>query len=340
MKKKVSLKDIAQQVGVSTALVSYVLSGKEKEGRVGQEMAEVIRATAKKMNYQPNQIAKSLKSGRSYTIGLIVADISNPFFAHIARTVEDEAKNDGYTTIFGSSDENSEKSQHLIDALINRQVDGFIIAPAEDSEKQIEYIKSLNIPFVLIDRYFPDIETNYVVIDNYKATYNATQHLLENGYRRIGLAVYETELKHMLDRIKGYEGALKEYGIVVDPALIRKIDFANTTQSVRENVGALLKDENPVEAILFSTNTLSVEGLRYLNELKYSIPDDVGVVCFDESDSFDFFYCTLTCVSQPLQQIAREAVQILVGQINRKDTELLQVVINPCLLIGESSGKP
>lgn len=339
MKKKISLKDIAQKVGVSTALVSYVLSGKEKEGRVGQEMAEIIRETAKKLNYQPNQIAKSLKSGRSYTIGLIVADISNPFFAHIARTVEDEAKNDGYTTIFGSSDENSEKSQHLIDALINRQVDGFIIAPAEHSEKQIEYIKSLNIPFVLIDRYFPDIETSYVVIDNYKATYNATQHLLENGYRRIGLAVYETDLKHMLDRIKGYEGALQEYGIGVDPALVRKIDFANTTQSVRENVDALLKDENPVEAILFSTNTLSVEGLRYLNELKYSIPNDVAVVCFDESDSFDFFYCTLTCVSQPLQQIAREAVQILIGQIKHKETELRQVVINPCLLVGESSSK-
>src|SRR5690606_20625943 len=225
MKKKISLKDIAQKVGVSTALVSYVLSGKEKEGRVGQEMAEIIRETAKKLNYQPNQIAKSLKSGRSYTIGLIVADISNPFFAHIARTVEDEAKNDGYTTIFGSSDENSEKSQHLIDALINRQVDGFIIAPVEHSEKQIEYIKSLNIPFVLIDRYFPDIETNYVVIDNYKATYNATQHLLDNGYRRIGLAVYENELKHMLDRINGYKGALQDYGLALDPALVRKIDF-------------------------------------------------------------------------------------------------------------------
>lgn len=339
MKKKISLKDIAQKVGVSTALVSYVLSGKEKEGRVGQEMAEIIRETAKKLNYQPNQIAKSLKSGRSYTIGLIVADISNPFFAHIARTVEDEAKNDGYTTIFGSSDENSEKSQHLIDALINRQVDGFIIAPAEHSEKQIEYIKSLNIPFVLIDRYFPDIETNYVVIDNYKATYNATQHLLDNGYRRIGLAVYENELKHMLDRINGYKGALQDYGLALDPALVRKIDFTNTTQSVRENVGTLLNDEKPVEAILFSTNTLSVEGLRCLNELKYTIPNDVAVVCFDESDSFDFFYCTLTCVSQPLQQIAREAVQILIGQIKHKETELRQVVINPCLLVGESSSK-
>src|SRR5690554_4820603 len=118
MKKKISLKDIAKEAGVSTALVSYVLSGKEKEARVGQEIADVVRKIAKDLNYQPNHIAKSLKTGRSYTIGLIVADISNPFFANVARNIEDEAKNDNYTAIFGSSDEKPEKLRDLLDVLI------------------------------------------------------------------------------------------------------------------------------------------------------------------------------------------------------------------------------
>src|SRR5690606_6467904 len=339
MKKKISLKDIAQKVGVSTALVSYVLSGKEKEGRVGQEMAEIIRETAKKLNYQPNQIAKSLKSGRSYTIGLIVADISNPFFAHIARTVEDEAKNDGYTTIFGSSDENAEKSKHLIDALINRQVDGFIIAPTENSEKQIAYIKSLQIPFVLIDRYFPDIEANYVVIDNYNAAYNATQHLLTKGYKIISLIVYDNSLIHMADRTRGYQDALRDYGIEVDPSLIGRINFADTKRSTQQNIDRLLGNTPAVEAFLFATNTLSVEGLKYLNELHYIIPKDVAIVCFDESDSFDFFYCTLTSISQPLQEIAKKAVRILIDQIDHKDKSVQQLTIDAQLLIGQSSGK-
>src|SRR5690606_5499858 len=130
---------------------------------------------AAELNYQPNQIAKSLKSGKSFTIGLIVADISNPFFANIARTIEDEAKKDNYTVIFGSSDENAEKSKDLIDVLVKRQVDGFIIAPTENSETQIEYLIKANIPFVLIDRYFPGIESNYVVTDNHQAAYDATK---------------------------------------------------------------------------------------------------------------------------------------------------------------------
>src|SRR5690606_11324084 len=134
MKKRVSIKNIAEAAGVSTALVSYVLNNKEKEARVGKEIAIKIREIAKELGYQPNQRAKSLKSGLSYIIGLIVADISNPYFANIARTVEDEAKKNNYTVIFGSSDENAEKSRDLIDVLINRQVDGFIIAPTDDFE--------------------------------------------------------------------------------------------------------------------------------------------------------------------------------------------------------------
>ena len=177
MAKKIALKDIAQQVGVSVALVSYVLNGKEKEARISTEMSDRIRKTAIELNYQPNMIAKSLKSGKTNTIGLIVADISNPFFSGIARIIEDEAKKHNYVVIFGSSDENAKNQQDLIDVFLNRLVDAFIIAPTSGTEKQIQDIKNRNVPVILIDRYFPGIDVDCVHINNFMAAGKAVQKL-------------------------------------------------------------------------------------------------------------------------------------------------------------------
>ncbi len=168
--KKVSLKDIAQEAGVSTALVSYVLNGKEREARVGEVIAKRIKEIAKTLDYQPNHLAKSLRSGKTHTLGLLIADISNPFFANIARVVEDESKRNGYTVIIGSCDENAKNSWDLLTVLINRQIDGFIIVSCEKSENQVQYLKDKNIPFVLLDRHFPEIQTDFVATNNYLRT--------------------------------------------------------------------------------------------------------------------------------------------------------------------------
>ena len=212
MKKRVSLKDVANHLGVSTALVSYVVNGKEKEARVGTEMAEKIRKAIAELNYQPNLIAKSLKSGRTNTIGLIVADISNPFFSNIARIIEDEAQKHGYVVIFGSSDESAKKSKDLVDVFLNRQVDAFIIAPAAGTEKQIKALQKRNVPFVLIDRYFHDVEADSVRINNFEAAGSAVQHLIKNKRSRIAMMAYDTDLPHMQDRKEGYKAALKDNG--------------------------------------------------------------------------------------------------------------------------------
>jgi len=334
MSKKVSLKDIAKAVGVSTALVSYVLNNKEKEARVGKEIAAVIRKKAVELNYQPNQIAKSLKSGKSFTIGLIVADISNPFFANIARTIEDEAKKDNYTVIFGSSDENAEKSKDLIDVLVKRQVDGFIIAPAEHSEAQIEYLIKSNIPFVLIDRYFPGMESNYVVTDNYQAAYVATKHLIDNGYRRVGMIAYRSGLVHMKDRIRGYQCAMNDAGL---KPLVREVTYAAADKEIRTKLEKQLLAKDPIDALFFATNTLSVHGLKFLNTKHLRVPQDVAVVCFDEGDAFDFFYCPLTFVKQPLMDAGKRAVKTLIEAINHQTTEVLQMHLPSELVVRASS---
>ena len=226
MARKTSLKDIASEVGVSTALVSYVLNNL-KEGRISKEIAQKIREAAQRLNYRPNQIAKSLKTNKTFTIGLIVADISNPFSSTLARIVEDEANKFNYTVIIGSSDENQQKSAKLIDTLLNRQVDGLIISPPADSEAQMTELKNQDIPFVLLDRYFPSVKTNYVALNNHAAALMATEHLIDSGCRRIGMINYKTRLFHLQERKRGYLTALKKHEMAFRKTWLRQVDIAN-----------------------------------------------------------------------------------------------------------------
>lgn len=338
MKKKISLKDIAKKVGVSTATVSYVLS-KDKESKVSAEVAKKVKEAAKELNYQPNQIAKSLKMGKTFTIGLIVADISNPFFAHISRIIEDEAAKLNYTVIFVSSDEKTDKSWKLIQFLINRQVDGFILAPTEDSQEQIKYLKDQDIPFVLIDRHFPDIQTNYVVIDNFQAAFEGTQRLIKTGNEKIGMIAYSTSLQHMADRIKGYKKALKDNEIKLKKEWIEEIDFVNTKAGVERAIDKMLLGRERVKAIFFATNTLAVFGLKYIDELNYKVPRDVSIVSFDEGEAFDFYYCPLTYVKQPLVALGQQAVKVLIKSISNSGDKEQQICLKAELITRKSCSR-
>lgn len=317
MNKKVSLKDVAKYVGVSTALVSYVINNKEKEARVGAEMVKKIKKAVKELNYQPNLIAKSLKSGRTSTIGLIVADISNPFFSTIARIIEDEARKLGYVVIFGSSDESDEKSQALIEVLLNRQVDAFIIAPARNTEKQIVQLLKRNIPVVLIDRYFPTVDVDKVHINNAQAAFDAVDYLVSKGKKRVAMISYDTTLAHIEERRIGYKKALNKNGIKYNAKLVKNILFQNLEKDVALKVEELLKIKPRVDALFFATNTLAVESLKVINRHNIKIPEDIAIVSFDESDAFDFFYAPLSYVQQPLEEIGKRAITLINERLHK-----------------------
>ncbi|MFT3754151.1 MAG: substrate-binding domain-containing protein [Paludibacter sp.] len=312
MKKNVSLKDIAEHVGVSTALVSYVLNNKLKD-RINKDMAAKIRQAAEELNYRPNQIARSLKAQKTFTIGLIVADIANPFSSQIARIIEDEAKQYGYSVIFGSSDESAEKTRDLIKLLLDRQVDGLIIALPEHTEEQVRYLSKINIPFVLIDRYYPSIPTNSVSINNFSAAQKAIRHLQENGHRRIGVVAYETSLFHLNERVRGAQDLLAEN------ALIGKVGIDNINNNVKAAIDGFLANPNPVDSIFFTTNLLTVSGLKYINSLGIKIPEQLAIVGFDETDAFDLFYAPVSYVKQPMAELGNEAVRLLLNSIENKE---------------------
>lgn len=339
MQKRVSIKTIAEKVGVSTALVSYVLNGKEKEARVGAEMANKIRKVAAKLHYQPNLIARGLKIGKTKTIGLIVADISNPFFSTLARIIENEAKSLGYTVIFGSSDENIDKFQDLVDSLLNRQVDGLILVPVENSSSLIAAIKSRNLPFVLIDRGFKEIDANQVLIDNSDAAVNAVSLLIRNGYKKVGMILYDTNLEHMKARVDGYKKALKNKGITIDKDLIKKVSYESFEKDIERSIDSLI-NQRKVDAIFFATNSIAVQSLKMINRMGIIIPKQLGVISFDESDSFEFFYSPITYVRQNLLEIGQRAVKILIENVNplTRSSKPVVEIIKTDIIIRESSG--
>ncbi|AXY72874.1 LacI family transcriptional regulator [Paraflavitalea soli] len=316
MERKVSLKDIAQKVGVSTALVSYVLNNK-RENRVSKELARRIRETAAEMNYRTNQVARSLKTNKTYTIGLIVADIANSFSSGLARIIEDEAEQHQYTVIYSSNDENAHKCGKLIDTLLDRKVDGLIIAPPAFSEHQLIYLQQQRVPFVLVDRYFPDLPTNYVALDNYGMAFKGIEHLIQVGCRRIGMITYKTELHHLQERRRGYTAALKKHRLPVSKKLVREVDIKLETTAIENAIDSLLSGEEPVDGLLFSANNIALAGLKYISTLPVKVPDQLAIVSFDETEALEFFYAPFAYIKQPLPEMGRLATHLLLESIEK-----------------------
>jgi LacI family transcriptional regulator len=335
MGRKVLMKDIANKVGSSIALVSYVLNN--KEGRVGPEMAEKIKKAAEEMGYQPNLVAKSLQSGRTNTIGLIVADISNGFFSQLARDIEDEAGKIGYTVIIGSTDENTEKSRLLTEAFLNRQVDGLIIAPAAGTEDQLKLLKKRKFPFVLVDRYFPDILTNSVRINNFESAYEATKHLLHISKGKVAMVEYaDSTMSHFAEREKGYRLAMKESRC--KPQLVQ-VPYQDMEKEMASQIKKLVRPDMLPHALLFGTHSLAIAGLKELRQINLRVPHDIALLSFDENDAFELFDPSPSFIRQPLTRMAAEAVKLLFANIRDSSRPYHQVVLEAELIIRSKEKK-
>ncbi len=335
MRKGISLKDIAKKAGVSTALVSYVLNN-TRENRIKKETAQRIRDTAHQLNYKINQVARSLKINKTYTIGLIVADISNSFSASLARIIENESEKYNYTTIFGSSDEDIHKFEKLINTFINRKIDGLIISPPAKSENLIKNLQQQGIPFILLDRYFPEIKCSYIILDNYTASFDAVKHLIDTGRKRIGMITYQSDLFHLQERKRGYSSALKKSNIAFEKTWLKQVDIINDQSAIENAVKELLSADPPINAVLFGSNMIATCSLKYINTLKIKVPNDLAIVSFDQAAVLDIFYAPVTFIKQPLEEIGLLAVKVLLE--NMKDTAAItQIQLQGELIIQQST---
>ena len=339
--KKTSLNDIAQRLNVSKTLVSLVLNGKGKEHRISEEVCKKVIAVAKEMNYRPNQIAKGLRTGKTNTIGLIIADIANPFFGKLGREIEKELAKQGFRVMFCSSDERADKSKEQIEMLLQGQVDGFIISPPQNSEDQIRGLEQSGKPYVLIDRYFPEINSSYVIIDNREAAYKATKHLIDKKYKKIACITINADLVNMKERLEGYKNALTDAGITVDESLIKVMPFSHESKDVYKAIKELVgKNKKGIDAIFFASSKVGIMGIESLSRLGLVIPDDVAMVSFDDPDSYKICYSPVTSIAQPLTDIGKMAVKVLLSEIKNPKSSIKnqKITLKANFIIRKSCG--
>ncbi|MFZ4399901.1 MAG: LacI family DNA-binding transcriptional regulator [Bacteroidales bacterium] len=338
--KKTKLQDIANNIGVSKTLVSMVMNGHGDKNGIKKETQEKVIALCKELNYKPNQMARSLRLGKTNTIGLIVADISNIFYAKMARSIEDYCNKYGYNLIICSSDEKDAKESSIIRMLKEKQVDGLIISSTLVDNSEILALKNEHFPFVLVDRYFPEIpDTNYVVIDNYQGAFNAVKHLTDLGHRNIAmLSILPFHITSVRDRNRGYLDALENAGIKIDHYLLCQIPFENIEFGVEMEIKKILSYQRKVTAILAVNQNIAIEAIKIMAKLNIKIPDDISLISFDDLPFYEIMNPSITAVDQPLATICKNAVEILMTEINNKDKTMKkkQLVLPTELIIRKS----
>ena len=335
--KRVSIKDIAKKVGVVPSTVSFVLNGKAKEMRISDELAEKIKAVVKETGYQPNHTAVSLRTGKTKILGLIVEDISNVFFATLAKTIEDEAYALGYKVVYCSTENDDEKGTELIKMLSNQQVDGFLITPCQGMADEVRKLVDHAKPVVLMDRYFSDINVPYVLVDNGAGITQGMQHLVEKGYKRIAFVTVDLHQVQMQEREMAYRECLQTYKL--HDALILKVPYTSKPEAAVDQISSFISNTPGIDAVFFATNYLGVYGLESIKNLKLSIPDELAVICFDDHDIFRLYTPEITIIKQPINHIALSAIQLLMKQFEKQElpTEELHIFKKPELIIRAST---
>ena len=336
--KRVSLKDIAKIVGASPSTVSFVLNGKAADMRISSKLADKILKVAKKENYQPNNVAVSLRTGKSKIIGLVVDTISGSFFASLARIIESEAEQFGYKVIYCSTGNEITKARELLGMLYQYHVDGYLIIPTKGMEKEIENLSLNKKPLVLMDSYFSGTTLPYVLVNNYQGVSLAVKHLIEKGYRKIGFVCNDIPLIQMQERKRGYIETLQSNNIAFNKRILLETRYANTKEEIVESIIAFLKKNSP-EAIVFAANYLGVYGLESIKSLKLTIPNDIAIVCFDDHEIFRLFSPSITSIQQPVEAIAKIAIQLLMEQLGKIELKekITQVEVSPVFLLRNST---
>ncbi|MBC7321261.1 substrate-binding domain-containing protein [bacterium] len=329
--------DVAKRAGVSAMTVSRVINGKKD---VKPETREKVLKAIEELGYVPNSLARSFVLQKTKTIGLVITDITNPFFTTLARGVEDTAMKNQFSVIFCNTDEDPEKEVLYLELLARKRVDGVILASASGKRTPLKSILLRNIPVVLIDREVDGLgDLDIVKGDSIYGAYLLTKHLIDLGHKRIGIIVGSKNISTAEDRVEGYKKALIESGITIDEELIR---FAKYSREDGYRVTKeLLNLENPPTAIFGGNNFIAVGAMMAIRDCGLRVPEDIALVSFDDIESLSQVYPFFTVVTQPAYSMGVIAAELLIRRIEDKDRvrERRRVILQPELIIRESAGE-
>jgi LacI family transcriptional regulator len=334
--KKLRIKDIANDLNISKTAVSFILNGLAQEKRISEELVERVERYIREVGFRPSPIARGLRTGKSNIIGLMVESISDPFFATIARLIENMAYKQGYRIIYCSTDNDTEKTKELINVLRERNVDGYIISPPPGVEKEINELIKAGLPVVMFDRYLPKVKTDYVVIDNEASAENATRYLIKQGYRNIAFITFSSALTQMKGRMKGYRNALKEEGL---KPYVMEIDFTPEEKVMVQGVRDFLTANPKLDAVLFGAIQAGSCGLKAITQLKMKVPQDLAIISFDDHDIFELFSTPVTAIAQPIDKIAHKVISLLLNKLDGDNAAApKEIVLKTKLKLRGSSG--
>lgn len=337
MKNKVTLKSIAAHFDLSVSTVSRILNQKAEQFRISKETVELVTKYANECGYSPNLIAKGLQASKTFTIGLMLPDIADPFFANMAKQIGIAALHSEYSILLVDNQYSIENEIRQMRNLLGRKVDGFIVAPAGNSFEHFTEAFKENVPLIFVDRYSKTGTIPYITSDNFQGAYNATKLLIDHGHKRIALIKGDEFIEPVKERYRGYLQAMHDAGIEVDKQLVVGNEFS--IENGYDSVMLLLTNNiKQPTAILSMSSQIGLGVFKAIDEKGLSIPNDISLIIFDEQPYFAFLKTPITTIQQDSQSIGEKAIGYLLNKIDNPKFEFSSQTI-PVKLFERSSIK-
>lgn len=332
-----NLKTLASHLGISPSTVSRVLSGRGDAFRISKATQEKILSKARSLGVRANEVARSLRLSTSHTIGLIIPDISNPFFASLARAVERQARKRGYTVLLADSQESVTGETECVRMLTDRQIDGLILAPVGGQANHLKSLLPSMLPVVQVDRALPQFHAPSVVADNFSGARDAIRFLVARGHRRIACVQGSEDSSVIAERVRGYREGLKEAGIRFRKGWLAGGE--HSMQVARDATLSLLLDSAAPTALLALSNLLALGALQAAQEAGVRVPDQLSLITFDEQPWASLLSPPLMTIAQPVENMGVTAVELLLAMVEEpgKRASRPKVVTLPVSLIERAS---
>ena len=329
------MRDVAERAGVSVTTVSHVVN---ETRPVSDELRQRVSAAMDELGYQPNRLARSLRLQETHTIGMIVPDSANPFFAEVARGIEDTSFEQSYNVILCNSDGNLDKELLYTNVLVEKQVDGILFVAAGVSTEHIRALQTRRMPLVLVDRDIPGVAVDSVLTDNARGGWQAIHYLIELGHRRIGCITGPSDVTPSAERVTGYRQALREAGIAADENLVVKGDFQY--QSGFRATQQLLEVNDPPTAVFACNDLMAVGAISAVIESGRKVPADLSVIGFDDVPLASFTNPPLTTIAQPKYEMGALATTMLLERVQDRDTPPRRKLLDTSLFVRHSTASP
>jgi LacI family transcriptional regulator len=326
------MREVAERAGVSVTTVSHVVNNTRT---VNPDTRSRVEEAMQMLGYQPNVLARSLRRGVTHTIGIILPDSANPYFAEVVRGIEDTSFAQGYSVILCNSDNDLDKEHHYTNVLVEKQVDGIIFVAAGLSAENILNLQARRVPLVLVDRNVPNVQVDEVLADNQNGGWLATRHLIDLNHRSIACIAGPTGVRLSSERVAGYRQALESADIVYDPKWVVEGDFQY--QSGYAAAKYLYQNQVSPSAIFACNDLMAIGAYRFAHEKKMRVPEQLSIVGFDNVRLAAYTNPPLTTVHQSKREMGTQAAKLLLERIAQQDLEPRQVILGTELVIRGST---